>query len=356
MPELSVIVPVTNEGGAIPSLIEHLHESLDDIDWEVVLVNDDSSDETRQTCQALAQGDRHVRCLWRVKRNGLSGAVSEGVCSSSAPYFAVLADFGRDDERALPDMLKRLKSDRLDIVIGKHPNGNGLERHGLVERVAKQMGRGVIRADLADPSSGFFVMRRDAFDGAVMRLSEIGFGILLDLFASSPRPLSYLEMPVPERRNQSAEQDQGASLAWELATLTLDKTIGRIVPTRFLLFGLVGGFGVFVHLAALWCGLALLRLAFVAAQTIATIVAMTSNFLLNNVLTFRDQRLRGAHAVKGLLSFYLVCGVGVIGNVGVANFIYEQQPVWWLAGAAGTVVGAVWNFAASSVFTWRKAT
>lgn len=107
-------------------------------------------------------------------------------------------------------------------------------------------------------------------------------------------------------------------------------------------------------MAALWLGLRLVGMGFVTAQTVATLIAMTSNFYLNNILTYRDRRLRGTRLLVGLLSFYLVCSVGVLANIGAADYVYKIDQVWWVAGMAGAFVGAVWNYAMSSQFTWSR--
>jgi dolichol-phosphate mannosyltransferase len=83
-------------------------------------------------------------------------------------------------------------------------------------------------------------------------------------------------------------------------------------------------------------------------------VAMTSNFFLNNVFTYRDRRLRGFALVQGLSTFYMICALGTVANVGVAGYIFSKKEVWWLAGLSGIIVGSVWNYAVSSVFTWKK--
>ena len=134
--------------------------------------------------------------------------------------------------------------------------------------------------------------------------------------------------------------------------LVLAKLTHDLVSLRFLLFALVGAIGLAVHLVALSAVLAL-GASFPRAQVIAAVVAMTGNFLLNNLLTYRDQRLHGFALIRGLLLFYLVCSVGLIANVGVAFSIYDQEPIWWLAGAAGALMGVVWNYAVSSLSVWR---
>ncbi|HEX7969238.1 MAG TPA: GtrA family protein, partial [Stellaceae bacterium] len=141
-------------------------------------------------------------------------------------------------------------------------------------------------------------------------------------------------------------------VAWEFGMLLADKLIGHLVPVRFALFAFIGLLGLGVHLLVLRSGL-VGGLAFPAAQGAATLVAMTSNFFLNNLFTYRDQRLQGWRLLRGLLSFYVICAVGAIGNVGIAAYIFAVDPVWWLAGIAGAVVGSVWNYAVSAVFTWK---
>jgi dolichol-phosphate mannosyltransferase len=127
-----------------------------------------------------------------------------------------------------------------------------------------------------------------------------------------------------------------------------------MVSLRFLLFAMVGGSGLLVHLGTLYTALRAFDAPFPVAQGTAAFVAMTTNFILNNFLTYRDQRLKGLGILGGLLAFYAVCSVGLFANVGVAFSVYAQEPIWWLAGAAGALMGVVWNYAMSGLFVWRK--
>ena len=137
--------------------------------------------------------------------------------------------------------------------------------------------------------------------------------------------------------------------------LLLDKSVGRLVPIRFLSFALVGGTGVFVHFFVLTTLFKLLDTSFTTAQAAATVVAITSNFLLNNLLTYRDRRLRGRRLLVGWLSFNVVCATGAFANIGIATWLFERPTMWILSALAGIAVGVVWNYAMSSIFTWRKA-
>jgi dolichol-phosphate mannosyltransferase len=221
-----------------------------------------------------------------------------------------------------------------------------------ISNFATKMARLVVSADLADPMSGFFVISRDAFDASVRRLSGQGFKILLDLFASAPEPYRFAELPLTFRKRLNGESKLDSAVALDYLSLLLDKLLGRFVPARFVMFTAVGTLGIVVHLTVLW--LALMGFSFGVSQAVATVTAMTNNFLLNNALTYRDRRLRGIKLLTGLLSFCAVCSVGAVANVGIAAAVFERHYSWWLAGLAGAAVGVVWNYSVSSIFTWRR--
>jgi dolichol-phosphate mannosyltransferase len=217
--------------------------------------------------------------------------------------------------------------------------------------VAARLSRIICKAEIADPMSGFFMLRREVLEGALRRLSGQGFKILLDILASSPRPLRVSELPYEFRERQHGESKLDTRIAWEYMMLIADKLIGHIVPVRFALFALVGGIGLFIHMAVLWFALTIAGAVFDLAQASAAVAAMTSNFFLNNLFTYRDRRLRGLELLRGLFTFYAICALGTVANVGIAGYIFSRNEVWWLAGVA---VGSVWNYAVSSVFTWKQ--
>jgi dolichol-phosphate mannosyltransferase len=356
--DLTLVIPTLNEKDNIRPLLDRLERVLAGERWEVIFVDDDSSDGTTETVREIARFDRRVRCVQRIGRRGLSTACIEGVLASAAPYVAVMDADLQHDETLLPKMLRRLRGEPLDIVVGSRYTAGGSvgdwdERRARISSVATRLSRLVLRASLSDPMSGFFMIRRDAFERLVRRLSGQGFKILLDLFASSPEALRFAELPFRFRVRQHGASKLDSMVAWEYLMLIGDKLIGHLVPVRFLVFALIGAFGVLVHVGALWLGLVALGLPFVAAQTMATLVAMTANFTLNNTLTYRDRRLQGWRFLQGLASFALICSVGTLANVGIASVLYREQRSWWLAGIAGAVIGSVWNYAVSSVFTWR---
>jgi len=358
-PELSVIVPTFNERDNVTVLYRRLEAVLANVAWEVVFVDDNSPDGTWDVVRELAQKDSRVRCIRRIGRRGLSGACIEGILASSAPYAAVIDADLQHDETQLPKMLLLLASDQADLVVGSRyiegykSEGFNKQRAGA-SALATEVARKMLRVEIADPMSGFFMVRRDRFEQLAPKLSVHGFKILLDLVATAHGDLRAVEIPYTFGARQHGESKLDSMVALDFLGLVLAKLTNDIVSLRFILFAMVGGIGLVVHLTTLFIGLQLIKVPFAEAQAAGAIVAMTTNFVMNNFLTYRDQRLKGFAILRGLIMFYIVCSVGLLANVGVAFSVYDQEPIWWLAGMAGAMMGVVWNYAMSGLFVWRK--
>jgi dolichol-phosphate mannosyltransferase len=355
--ELAIVVPTLEERENIAPLIARLTAALEGIAWEVVFVDDDSSDGTAAVVRASARADRRVRIVQRLGRRGLSSACVEGILSCSAPFVAVMDADLQHDERLLPRMLARLKAEELDLVIGSRyavggSTGAWSPRRLLLSRLGSRGAQWLLQqqGELRDPLSGFFMLRREVFEACVRRLSLQGFKVLLDILASTSQPLRFAEIPYRFAPREHGSSKLDAAVTWQFGLLILEKLAGPLVPARFVLFAAVGASGVLVQLVAL----ATLRhaLTFAAAQGCAVWLAMTSNYLLNNAFTYRDRRLRGLRFWRGLATFYLICGIGALANVGVGTLLYVRGEIWWLAGLASAIVGAAWNYGATRFFTW----
>jgi dolichol-phosphate mannosyltransferase len=359
LPQLSVVVPTFNERDNVTVLYRRLEATLKDIPWEVVFVDDNSPDGTWEVVRGLARQDSRVRCIRRIGRRGLSGACIEGILAASAPYAAVIDADLQHDETQLPKMVGLLQSGAAELVVGsRYIEGGSADsfdkgRAG-VSALATEVARRVLKVEIADPMSGFFMIRRDRFEQLAPQLSTQGFKILLDIVATAQGRLRTIEVPFTFGTRQHGESKLDSMVALDFLGLVLAKLTHDVVSLRFLLFAMVGSIGLVEHLVALFIALEAFNWPFPEAQAFGALVAMTSNFILNNFLTYRDQRLKGFAILRGLLLFYLVCCVGLFANVGVAFSVYDQEPIWWLAGAAGALMGVVWNYAMSGLFVWRK--
>ncbi len=359
LPELSVVVPTFNERDNVTVLYRRLEATLSGIAWEVVFVDDNSPDGTWEVVRRLAQKDSRVRCIRRIGRRGLSGACIEGILASSGPYAAVIDADLQHDETQLPKMVALLRSGEAELVVGsRYVEGGSADsfnkQRAGASQLATEVARRALKVEVADPMSGFFMIRRDRFEQLAPQLSTQGFKILLDIIATAQGKLRTVEVPYTFGSRQHGESKLDSMVALDFLGLVLAKLTHDVVSLRFLLFAMVGGTGLVVHLAALFIAHEIFQQPFAEAQAAGALIAMTSNFILNNFLTYRDQRLKGFAILRGLLLFYLVCGVGLLANVGVAFAVFDQEPIWWLAGLAGALMGVVWNYAMSGLFVWRK--
>lgn len=357
-PELCVVIPTFNEKANVGLLVQRIERAMAGTPWEVVVVDDDSPDGTAAAVRALAAEDARVRCLQRLGRRGLASACVEGMLATAAPYLAVIDADLQHDETLLPAMLDVLRRGETDVVIGsRYQDSTEVpgwdESRQRMSRVATRLGKLLLRADVADPMSGFFMIRREAFEPVARHLSGTGFKLLLDILASAPEPLRVRELPYTFGLRQNGESKLDTRVALDFLMMTLDKLTGGIVPARFILFAGVGAAGVLVHLAVLQLAFVGAGLSFIVSQTVATLVAMTSNYAVNNELTYRDRRLRGAAWLRGWVSFVLACGFGAVANVGVSATLYADATPWLLSALAGIAVGVVWNYVVTAFYVWK---
>lgn len=357
--ELAVVIPTYNEKDNIPLLLAGLEKTLTGIEWEAVFVDDNSPDGTAEYIRGVAANNRRVRVIERIGRRGLASACIEGMLATPAPYIAVMDADLQHDESVLPRMLERSKSEHLDVVVASRTIVGGSMGEFSSGRVwlsnmGARIGKLVCHCDVSDAMSGFFLVDRSYFQQVVRRLTGTGFKILVDLLASSNRPVQIGEVPYHFRNRQRGESKLDVNVELEYLFLLVDKVIGKWVPTRFVIFVLVGSLGLFVHLASLALLYYWAHQNFAVSQAFATLVAMTFNFLLNNLVTFRDRRLHGWRILTGLLTFYLACSVGAVINVSFADFLLSSRVPWYLAGISGMAISSVWNYGVNTILTWRR--
>jgi dolichol-phosphate mannosyltransferase len=358
-PTVSIIVPTYQESANIPVLFERVKVALDGLPWEMIVVDDDSPDGTSNVAFALAAKDRRLRCLRRVNRSGLAGAVIEGWMASSADLVAVIDGDLQHDEVILKDMYLALAKRSGDLAIGtrvKQAGGAG----GLspARQTLSDLGAWFFRrlagTAVTDPMSGFFMIRRETVSHLAPRLSPDGFKILVDVILSADGNLNIVEVPYTFRKRNAGESKLTPLVSIDFLGLVVHHATARILPIRFVLFAAIGAVGLVVHIAALsavveWFDM----LTFDSGQLIATLLAMASNFILNNEITYRAYRYRGPSLVIGFAAFALGCSVGAIANIDIASWLYKINQTWWVAGLAGALLSVVWNYAVSTSLIWR---
>jgi len=363
--DLAIILPTLNESGNLAPLVDRIDGALGQIGWEVLIIDDDSRDGTADEARALAVTDSRVRVIQRIGRRGLASAAIEGFCATAAPYVAVMDADHQHDPALLPRMLEALESSGADIcVASRFADGASTADWADPDRerlsgFANGIARRITGVDLTDPMSGYFMLPTGTARALVPRLSGIGFKILLDLLATAPKtigmPMRVREFPLDFAARREGTSKLDRAVLFDFLAGLYDKTLGRVIPTRFALFGTVGALGVIVHYAVLAALLSAVPRPFWQAQLAAVLTAMSFNFWLNNWLTYRDMRLVGWGAtLRGWAGFCVTCAVGGFANVAVATLLEGRGVHWALAAFCGILIGSVWNYALSSRFVWGR--
>jgi dolichol-phosphate mannosyltransferase len=225
-------------------------------------------------------------------------------------------------------MISILESERYNLVIGsRYMEGSNIgqwskrrQGYSRAATLASQFVLGGI--EITDPMSGYFMIERALFLASVEHLCGKGFKILLDILSTAKGSLRAVEIPYNFRTRLRGTSKFNLSVVLEFLLLLLDKTFGRLIPYKFLLFAVMGSAGAVFHLLIL--GLLLYRVGagFTIAQATASSVAMVVNFALNNMFTYRDLKLDGMGFLKGLLIFILVCGIGAF--VELCGYFYAS--------------------------------
>jgi dolichol-phosphate mannosyltransferase len=358
--ELTVVIPTLDERDNLEPLVAALDAALAGVAWEAVFVDDDSQDGTAELLRRLGQARANLRVIQRIGRRGLASACVEGMLASHAPFLAVMDADLQHDPRLLPRMLETLRARPLDVVIGSRhvagaSTGDFAPARRALSRLGAWLGRRLMRADVRDPMSGFFMLRAGFFHETVRSLSGTGFKLLVDLFLSAPRPVRFVELPYRFGSRRAGASKLDAMIALEYLELLGTKSLGRVVPLRYVLFVLVGAAGVVVHLGVLGLLYRPAALPFAVAQVIATLCAMTGNFFANNAFTYRDRRLHGGALWRGLAAFCVACSIGAVMNNVIADLLFGRGVPWTLAGLAGAFVGSVWNYATTATLVWQTA-
>jgi len=355
--QLAVVIPILNEEANIRPLVDSIARALEGLDWEIVFVDDDSTDGATETIAEVARADPRIRLIHRVGRRGLASACVEGMLATTAPAIAVMDGDLQHDESILPQMLHRLEEEKLDLVIASR----NLRADGMGEfpadrvrlsRAGQVLAALVTPKTMTDPMSGFFVLSRSYLLEVVRNLSQIGFKILLDLVASSRRPVRLAEVPYRFRARVAGESKLDSAVETDFLLLIADKLTHRFIPVRYALYGAVGLVGVGVHLLVL--ASLYRRMPLRTAQITATFAAILCNFCLNNAVTYSDRKLSGVrNLMVGLLVYTAGCSVGALTNVGLTGLLARSGVPALAAGSAGMFVSSVWNYVVATVFTWN---
>jgi dolichol-phosphate mannosyltransferase len=357
----SVVVPTYNEAENLPILIGRIEQALVDLDYEIIVVDDDSPDGTWAVAEELSAAQPRLSVIRRTDARGLSSAVMAGFAAARGRTLAVLDADLQHDERILPSMISAVVDDGLDIAVGSReaPGGSYGDfgaRRRTVSWVGAQLARVMLRTPVNDPMSGFFVLSRDRYEAVADRVNPKGFKILLEFLATGPAPtVTEIGFRFGHRLHGATKLTGSVVVAYLMALLELAG--GRFVTARFSAYAIVGISGIAVRFAV-WAAVGA-----VASRSwawwISLEIAIGWNYWWNNRFTFNAYRHHGLAWITGLLKFHGVAAHGVLVAWATADLLRDSagdadgMMMSAIATTGGLVLATVGNYHLNRSITWR---
>ena len=360
---ISIVIPTFNEQNNVSNIINQLL-SLDIVyEIEIIVVDDNSYDGTAKLVREYGRLDKRVRLISRLGRSGLSSAIKEGCLCASGDIIAVMDADGQHDPTYIELALRKIELKKVDIILGsRFMKGSIIKGLSKERKNSSSIANNLARLSLygsydylTDYMSGFFVFKRNACIELIEKIDVHGFKFLYELLAISKGKFKILEIPLIFNERMHGNSKLDLPVVWDFLISLLHSFSGRIFPRRAVSFALVGSTGVFIQLSTIYFLLAVTNFDFETVLPVGVIIAASSNFIINNILTFRSNKLLGKSFYTGLLKFLLVSSLPIIANVGVTNLFYSKFSTnTFFSQLLGIFVVFIWNYAASSKVVWNN--
>jgi len=359
----SVILPTYNEAKNILPIIKKFLSFKGIYDLELIVVDDNSKDGTSDLVRKLSEKNREVLLINRLGRSGLSSAIKEGCLNARGKYIAVMDTDGQHEVKTIIKSLEKLISENKDMIIGSRFQ-KGAKIKGLSDKRKEGSSLANIFAryslsknyrHLTDFMSGCIVMRRESCIEFIKKIDVSGFKFTYELLSLSKGFLKISELSLIFKPRIYGYSKLDLAIVWDFLVSLIHTFLRRVIPRKAISFGFVGATGVIVQFAVAYSLMFIFKLTFYSALPFAVVSAATSNYLINNILTFRNNRLRKKALIVGLIKFLFVSTLPIIANVGLATSFYNNISTnTFFSQLAGIVVVFIWNYVASSRLVWNN--
>ena len=327
---VSIIIPTYNERENIRRLVGKIFEVMKkySIETELIIVDDNSPDATANIAKNLKK-DFNLKVLVRKKKKGLSSAVLDSFRIAKGNIFGVMdADFSHPPDD-IPNLVKPILDDKADLVIGsRYVKGGKIKnwpfRRKIISLGAKLLARSL--TPVKDPLSGFFFFQKDIIKAT--RLNPKGYKIGLEIIGKG-KYKRILEIPYVFRDREKGESKLGIAECKDYLSQLFALYLSGETFYQLLKFCIVGVSGILVNLAVLYSLVEFGYLWYIHAAMIAFLAAVSFNFTLNKIWTFRDGK-KGITIANQYLKFVAISTIGLIINLFILYMLVEYVSLSYL--------------------------
>ncbi len=316
--ELTVVIPTLNEEKNIPIIFEKVSNALKGVNWEMVIVDDNSTDRSPEVMREMTQKHHNFRFIRRIGRSGLSTACTEGMLSSAAPVIAVMDADGQHDETKLQTMLGLIQGDSADVVVGsRFKEGAELEAFSnfrtKLSLYSNTLAQKLFNLPLKDSMGNFFMLRQTVLEEAAPHLCGRGQKLLFDILLVGPKDVRVAEVPIVFGVREHGDSKLSPLAAIDFGLQMWDRKFGQIFPTKAVIdICSILGFTLISTLIQ-W---AIMKISYAMSGTFpnaalilpfATVPSIALSYRIQRALTAKRKRTKGWGMVKEFLAYAAIC-------------------------------------------------
>lgn len=349
MSKLSIIIPTYNERENLGALLERIFSSLGGLNFEVIVVDDNSPDGTGKLADEIASKRRDMKVVHRERKLGLGTAILDGIRVAEGEFIGVMDADMQHPPELLKTMLEKAGEGADIVIASRYVEGGKVDGWSFVRRATSKGALWLSHLllprvrKIKDTLSGYFIFKKSVIEG--ISLNVKGFKLLIEILARGKYE-KVVEVPYTFRARAAGRSK--LSLSEKIDYL---KQILRLSDYRIFKFTAVGVSGLVVNNGVLWLLVSALGAIPFLAGIFSIEASILSNFALNNFWTFKDRK--GGSFLSRMLKYHGSVALGAVVNYATLVTLTIIGLHLIVANTIGIFLGFISNYLLSETFVWK---
>ena len=356
--KISIIIPTYNEADNIENLINQIIVELQNIDFEIIIVDDGSTDNTVGVIFSKFKNNKNIKVIQREFDKGLLQSIKFALQSITGEKFVVMDGDGQHSPKNIKPIFEELE--KYDLVIGSRDLKNlksMTNTRVFFSKLFNTIVGFVLSIRISDPLTGFFAGRVNILNKKFFLLANSGFKVLLDIiFSNKSNKIKIAEKIIDFKQRKAGDSKLAPHVMFSFMTQIISYIFNGFISSKLIGFLIIGSFGFLIHFTILILCLNLGQLSFFFSHIIATLFAASINFLLNNHLNFHESKINTFSDIfKSMLKYYLINIPGILSSIGGASFAYivlQKNP--FISSFIGIFFDTIFKYFISKTWIWKS--